>query len=179
MILYNVKNREDTHKIIENILINPDSDYYLFPRQYGITTAMVNIVNQGGGKYAYLGQSGRLDEIKRIAKNDRLNHKLFHCEYASIIRNGMIGEPFELLYIDNRYWIFDKPLDEQKIMKLKVMAKRIVYVAAIDFDGISNVNIPSNKKLQIVQFAVEDDKRYAQMLSEWEQMKGKEYNNAI
>lgn len=64
-------------------------------------------------------------------------------------------------------------------MKLKVMAKRIVYVATINFDGISNVNIPSNKKLQIVQFAVEDDKRYAQMLSEWEQMKGKENNNAI
>jgi len=166
MILYRTKERQQTHKIIEKILKNPKCDYYLFPRQYGITTAMINLVNQGNGKYGYLG---------RQVNCNGLNHKLFYSSFQPLIRDHMVGgESFDILFIDNRYWIWDKPLTDFEIQKLSIVAKKIVFVATIEFDGISNINIPKNKSLQIIQFSADDDNDYMELLSEWEKQQGEQ-----
>jgi hypothetical protein len=166
MILYRLKEREQTHKIIENILRNPDCDYYLFPRQYGVSTAIVNLVNEGNGKYGYLGN-------QRLISG--LSHKLFYSSFGPLIRDHMVGgESFDILFVDNRYWIWDNPLSEFEINKLGIAASRVVFVATIEFEGISNIQIPKNKKLQIIQFSADDDQRYAELLSQWEKEQGEQ-----
>ena len=164
MILYKVDNSSKTYKIIEKILDNPLDDYYLFPRKSGVTTAIANVVSRSSGKCAYLGQSGILDYISISILKQKLNHREFYADGRSLIRDYIVGEPLDILYVDNRYWIYDKSVSSEFLYKLSMVAKKIVFIATVDFDGISNIHIPKDKTLQIIQFAYDDDNDYNELL---------------
>lgn len=156
MLLLSCVHKDDTHLVIKDLLLNPDCDYYLFPRQCGVTTAVAGIVNQSVGKCLYLGDLDAVKNVKSkyIGSKIDLNTGWFYSNASHIVRDYAMKDGCDILYIDNKYWLWESPLSKAALDKLSIAAKKIVFVSTIGDEGIKNVHIDNNHKLQIVQFSI-------------------------